>query len=51
MCAICQQLDRKIARYREFIEKVPETQLADGLAKMIEDAQAEKARLHPEQDN
>ena len=32
--------------YREFIEKVPDTQLAEGLAKMIEEAEAEKAALH-----
>jgi hypothetical protein len=49
MCAICQQLDRKIARYREFIEKVPDTQLAEGLAKLIEEAETEKAAVHRKQ--
>lgn len=47
MCAICQKLDQQIVRYREFMTKVPDTQFADGLAKMIEEAEAQKARLHP----
>ena len=51
MCTICEQLDQKIARYREFMEKVPNTQFAEGLAKMIEEAEAEKVKLHPKQDN
>ena len=49
MCDKCDQLDQKIARYREFREKVPDTQLAEGLTKLIEAAEAEKAILHPEQ--
>jgi hypothetical protein len=49
MCAICQQLDQKVARYREFIAKVPDTQLAEGLAKMIEEAEVEKEAIHRKQ--
>jgi hypothetical protein len=48
LCAICQNIDQRIARYREFIEKVPDTELAEGLTKLIEEAEAEKAAVHAE---
>jgi hypothetical protein len=49
MCAICQRLDQKIACYREFIEKVPDTQLAEGLSNLIQEAEVEKAVIHRQQ--
>jgi hypothetical protein len=30
------------------MERVPDTQLAEGLATLIQEAEAEKAALHPE---
>ena len=47
MCATCQQLDQQIARYHEFMAKVPDTEFAKGLAKLIAEAEAEKVALHP----
>jgi hypothetical protein len=51
MCDKCRQLDHQIARYHEFMAKVPDTEFAKGLAKLIAEAEAEKAALHPERVN
>jgi len=44
----CIELDRKINRYRQIIERVLDPLLAEGVGKLIEEAEAEKAVLHPE---
>ena len=49
MCNKCQELDQKIARYRQIMARVLDAQLAAGITKLIEEAEAEKAALHPEQ--
>ena len=49
MCDKCQELDQKIARYRQIIDRVLDSQLAEGTGKLIEEAEAEKAALHPKQ--
>jgi hypothetical protein len=48
MCDQCIELDRKINRYRQIIERVLDPLLAEGVGKLIEEAEAEKAVLHPE---
>ena len=49
MCHKCAELEEKIARYRQIIERVLDAQLIAGLAKLIEEAEAAKAALHQEQ--
>jgi len=49
MCEKCQELDDKIARYWNIRDKVPDTQLAEGINKLIGEAEAEKAALHREE--
>jgi hypothetical protein len=49
MCEKFEILDKKIARYRGIIERVPDEQLAVGLYKLIEEAKAEKEALHSAQ--
>jgi hypothetical protein len=49
MCERCQELDQKIERYRLIMERVLDDQLAAGITKLIEEAEAEKATLHAEQ--
>jgi hypothetical protein len=48
MCDKCIELDRKINRYRQITERVPDPLLAEGLSKLIEEAKAEKVTLHRE---
>ena len=48
MCEKCRELDQKFARYRQIAERVLDAQLTDGLAKLIEEAEAEKVALHAE---
>jgi hypothetical protein len=43
MCDRCKELDKKIEHYRQFMERVPDAQLAAGLTKLIQEAAAEKA--------
>ena len=49
MCDNCVQLDEKIAHYRTIIAGVPDQQTVEGINKLIEKMQAEKAALLPEQ--
>ena len=51
MCDKCHQLDQKIARYRAIMDRVPDSQLEAGITKLIAEAHAEKAVLHPEQED
>ena len=48
MCDKCQELDQKIARYLHILERVLDPLLAEGVGKLIGEAEAEKAALHPE---
>ena len=48
MCDKGIELDRKINRYRQITERVLDPLLAEGVGKLIEEAEAEKAVLHPE---
>jgi hypothetical protein len=49
MCDKCQKLDQKIARYLRILERVLDPLVAKGVSKLIEEAEAEKAALHPVQ--
>ncbi len=49
MCDKCIELDRKINHYRHITERVPDPLLTEGVGKLIEKAEAEKAALHREQ--
>jgi hypothetical protein len=46
MCDKCAELDRKIGRYRQILERVLDAQVTEGVGKLIEAAEAEKAALH-----
>jgi predicted component of type VI protein secretion system len=47
MCEKCAELDEKIGHYRMVIMRVPDAQTVEGINKLIEKMQAEKAALHP----
>ena len=49
MCDKCQDLDKKVERYRLIVARVIDPQLAQGLGRLIEEAEAQKLALHPEQ--
>ena len=40
---------QKVARYLRILERVPDPLLAEGVCKLIKEAEAERAALHPEQ--
>jgi hypothetical protein len=49
MCDKCEELDKKIENYRQLAARVRDPLLTEGVGKLIEDMQAQKASLHPEQ--
>jgi hypothetical protein len=48
MCDHCIELDRKIAQFQTLAERVLDPLTVEGLRKLIEEMQAQKAALHPE---
>ena len=50
MCEKCEELDEKIDHYRNLIARVADRQTNEGIGKLIEDMQAQKAALHPERE-
>jgi hypothetical protein len=50
MCEKCVALDAKIDRYQRMARMITDQRTLDGIAKAIEEANAEKAALHPEQE-
>jgi hypothetical protein len=42
--------EQKVARYLRILERVPDPLLAEGVRKLIEEAEAEKAARHAEQE-
>jgi hypothetical protein len=42
--------EQKVARYLRILERVPDPLLAEGVRKLIEGAEAEKAARHAEQE-
>ena len=50
MCDKCQDLVKKIERYRRLAFSINDRLTIDRFNQLIEDAEAEKAKLHPEQE-
>jgi hypothetical protein len=50
MCDRCEELDSKIERYRQLAAKVRDPLLTEGIGKLIEEMEAQKAALHPKQE-
>jgi hypothetical protein len=49
MCDKCVELDQKIARYRQLSVQLPDPIITEEAGKLIEEMQAKKAELHPDQ--
>jgi hypothetical protein len=49
MCKKCQQLEKKIERYRRVAFSINDRPTIDLLNELIKDIEAEKATLHPDQ--
>jgi hypothetical protein len=49
MCDKCQEIEKKIARYRKLAYSVNDQLTIERLNELIKDMEAEKAKLHPEQ--
>jgi hypothetical protein len=50
MCEKCVELDAKIDRYKQMARMITDQRTLDGIAKIIEEASAEKAALHSERE-
>jgi hypothetical protein len=50
VCAKCEEIDRVIAHYRDLKARVTDEQTLDGIARLIEQLEADKMKLHPETD-
>ena len=49
MCDKCQELEKKIERYRRLASLINDQLTVDRFSQLIKDTEAEKDRLHPEQ--
>jgi hypothetical protein len=49
MCETCVELDKKIEHYRNMASRITDQQMLDGIKVLIEQMQAQKVALHPEQ--
>jgi hypothetical protein len=49
MCDKCQQLDKKLEQYRRIVSSITDGLTISRINKAIEEAVAEKARLHLDQ--
>jgi len=49
MCEKCDEIDRKIERYRLMASRITDQPTLDGIKDLIEHLRAQKAELHPEQ--
>jgi hypothetical protein len=50
MCDKCVELDGKIEHYQRMASKTPDQSTLDGIQKLIKRMKAQKAALHPEQE-
>jgi hypothetical protein len=50
MCDKCQELENKIERYRRLASSINDRLTIDQFNKLIKDAEAEKAKLHPDRE-
>ena len=48
MCDKCTELDKKIEHYQKLAARIFDPPTIEGINKLIEEMQAEKAKLHPE---
>ena len=48
MCDRCEELDKKIEHYRQLAARVCDPLLTEGVGKLIEEMEAQKAALHSE---
>ena len=49
MCEKCQELEKKIERYRRIAFSINDPLTIDRLNQLIKDTDAERAKLHPDQ--
>jgi hypothetical protein len=49
MCDKCQELEKKIERYRRVASSINDRTTIDQLNELIKDMEDEKAKLHPNQ--
>jgi hypothetical protein len=49
MCEKCEHLDKKIEHYQKLLLGIVDQLTVDGIKSLIADLQAQKAALHPEQ--
>jgi hypothetical protein len=49
MCDKCEQLDKKIEHYEKILVSIGDRVTVERLVALIDDLQAQKAVLHPEQ--
>jgi hypothetical protein len=50
MCEKCTELDSKIEHYRFMASRIADQAMLDGIKGLIEQMQAQKVALHPEQE-
>ncbi len=50
MCEKCAEIDKKIDHYKNLSFLIADKQAVDGIKQLIEQMEAEKAALHPEQE-
>jgi hypothetical protein len=50
MCDKCQELDKKIEHYRRIVSRITDQLTNERVEKLIEEMQAQKVALHPEQE-
>ncbi len=48
MCDKCQELDKEIEHYRILMARINDQLMNEGIRKLIEEMQAQKAAHHPE---
>jgi beta-phosphoglucomutase-like phosphatase (HAD superfamily) len=49
MCEKCDEIDKKIERYRVMASRITDQPILNGIRDLIEQMRAQKAALHPEQ--
>lgn len=49
MCDKCQELEKKIERYRRIAFSINDRETIDRFNELIKDTEVEKAKLHPDQ--
>jgi hypothetical protein len=49
MCEQCEELDKKISHYRKLASSLTDEPTLLGMKKLIEEAEARKRALHPDQ--